>query len=647
MTRSRRSTFQSFSTLLAGTLLSLSCRDALAPEPNDPGPPTLSHGATSLGLDGTAAIGAGTATPGSNRQDLVVDVAWDLTGHMAFTDWSVVRPNGTAATVTVDATDRGTWLAAIRASSAACADPARGAEVDGMGRLDTGELLYFTLVACDNTTGGTGADVFRLSIPSAGGYERGGVLTSGNLTKSTGAAPPATASNVRGIGAIGAGTPTPGSDRQEFDFDVSPTLGGPVSYSDWGVLRGNGLPGRMVVGGVAGTGIVAFHQVTARCVRFSGTGQLDTGDLWPFFIDACDNGSVGSGLDTFAILLPDRGGRGIPYVRSGALTAGDIIQTGGGGGEPPPPSTGDLTVTTTTTGSAIDPDGYTVTLDASDSRPIPANGSVTYDDLAIGSHTVTLSGVASNCTVSGGNSRTVTVSAGATASASFAVSCAAAPATRLAFTVQPTTVIAGNAISPAVRVAARDDAGNTVTTFSGAITISLAANPAGGTLSGTMTASAVNGVATFSNLRITRAGGGYSLAATATGLAGATSTTFSVTPASAAALFFTVQPSNTETGKSITPAVRVTARDAYGNTATGFQGPMTMAIGRNPAGGTLSGTRTVNASAGVATFADLRIDRAGDGYTLAVSASGLTGAESAAFNVRRPPLICLLGICLL
>ena len=645
---SRRSTtIRRLPAVLATALLALSCRDATGPDPDYPGPPTLAHGDGTAGLDGSGAIGSGAAVAGADRQEFEIDVAWDLTGRVTFRDWSVVRSNGTVATVTVDASDRGTWLAALRTSSSACADPARGAEVDAMGRLDTGDLLFFTIVSCDNAPAGAGADFFRFVAPTAGPYDRGGVLSAGDIVVSNDGDTPATATDVAGIGAIGPGTPTPGSDRQEFDFDVSPTLGGRLNFSDWSVLRGNGLPGRIVVGGVAGTGVVAFHQVTATCVRFSGTGQLDSGDFWPFFIDVCDNASPGTGFDTFAITIPDRVSRGVPYFRSGTLTAGDIIQTGGGGDDPPPPpATGDLNVTTATTGSNIDPDGYTVTLDGANGRSIPANGSTTYEDLGPGSHTVTLSGVAGNCTVAGGTSRTVTVTAGETAATAFSVTCAAAPPTRLAFIGQPTTVTAGNAISPAVRVAARDDAGNTVTSYTGTITLALAANPSGGTLSGTMTATAVNGVATFSNLRIAKAGAGYSLGATASGLAGATSSTFSVIPGSATTLVFTVQPSNVDTDKPITPAVRVTARDAHGNTATAFNGSMTMTIARNPAGGTLAGTRTVTASGGVGTFSDLRINRAGDGYSLAVNASGLAGAESSQFNVRRPPLICVLGICL-
>ncbi|HXI33486.1 MAG TPA: PKD domain-containing protein [Gemmatimonadales bacterium] len=123
----------------------------------------------------------------------------------------------------------------------------------------------------------------------------------------------------------------------------------------------------------------------------------------------------------------------------------------------------------------------------------------------------------------------VTDNQGATNSISHSVTVSQPPgATRLTFTVQPGTVTAGSAISPAVRVAAQDASGNTDATYSGAITIALGTNPGGGTLSGTLTATAASGVATFANLSIDRAASGYTLQATAAGLTGATSTPFAV-----------------------------------------------------------------------------------------------------------------------
>src|SRR5205807_485492 len=52
-----------------------------------------------------------------------------------------------------------------------------------------------------------------------------------------------------------------------------------------------------------------------------------------------------------------------------------------------------------------------------------------------------------------------------------------------------------------------------------------------------------------------------------------------------------------------------------------------------PSNGTLSGNTTVTVSGGVATFSNLSINNAGNGYTLTANSGSLTGATSAAFNV--------------
>jgi hypothetical protein len=229
------------------------------------------------------------------------------------------------------------------------------------------------------------------------------------------------------------------------------------------------------------------------------------------------------------------------------------------------------------------------------------------------------------------------------ASAAFDVTAPPPPppqATRLAFTGQPSMTDAGDVIDPPVRVAARDGDGNTITSYSGTISIGLAANPSGGVLTGATAVAAVNGIATFADLRIDRAGAGYSLSASATGLSGATSSAFTVTeppPPPATRLVFSVEPSPTLAGQAITPAIQVTAQDAAGGIATTYDGTITITIATNPTGGVLGGTRSVAAVGGVASFSDLQIDRAGAGYRLSAAATALTGATSAAFDVTAPP----------
>src|SRR5207248_2613246 len=106
-------------------------------------------------------------------------------------------------------------------------------------------------------------------------------------------------------------------------------------------------------------------------------------------------------------------------------------------------------------------------------------------------------------------------------------------ATKLAFTVQPGTAAAGAAIAPAVQVAIQDASGSTVTPATASMTVALGTKPSGASLFGTVTVVAVNGVATFSTLSVNDVGTGYTLTASASGLTGATSASFNVTPCAA------------------------------------------------------------------------------------------------------------------
>src|SRR5206468_2145906 len=251
-------------------------------------------------------------------------------------------------------------------------------------------------------------------------------------------------------------------------------------------------------------------------------------------------------------------------------------------------------------------------------------------------------GVATFSTLSinnAGNGYTLTASAsrltGAT-SASFNITAAPPPpATHVAFTTQPQTTQAGQTM-PAVRVTAEEGGGDEVTGFTGLITVAIGANPGGGTLAGTTSVNAVSGVATFSTLSINNAGNGYTLLASASGLTGTTSASFNITAPPATNLAFTTQPQSTQAGQTM-PAVRVTARDASGNTVTSYTGLITVALGANPGGGTLSGTTSVNAVNGVATFSKLSIIALHDALPILASASGLTGTTSASFNITAPP----------
>src|SRR2546429_629091 len=206
-------------------------------------------------------------------------------------------------------------------------------------------------------------------------------------------------------------------------------------------------------------------------------------------------------------------------------------------------------------------------------------------------------------------------------------------AMQLAFTQQPSTTVAGAAISPAVQGTALDPPGKPGPSLTGSVTAALGRKPGSSTLGGTTTVAAVNGVASFPTLTLDKTGTSYSLTATAVGLNTATSSGFSITPGAATQLVFSQQPGTTVADHQISPAVKVRALDAFGNLAPSFTGSVTVALGNNPGGSTLSGTTPVAAVNGVATFF-VSLNKAGTGYTLTASASGLAPVARTAFDLN-------------
>jgi hypothetical protein len=102
-------------------------------------------------------------------------------------------------------------------------------------------------------------------------------------------------------------------------------------------------------------------------------------------------------------------------------------------------------------------------------------------------------------------------------------------------------------------------------------------------------------------------------------------------PAPATQLVFSIQPAN-DTVSSPLATVVVTALTAQGSFATGFTGTVTLTLGANPGGATLSGTLSAAATAGVAQFPNVTLNKAEDGYTLTAT-SGSLSVTSATFDV--------------
>jgi autotransporter-associated beta strand protein len=208
---------------------------------------------------------------------------------------------------------------------------------------------------------------------------------------------------------------------------------------------------------------------------------------------------------------------------------------------------------------------------------------------------------------------------------------------RLAFTTQPGGGTGGDAWAQQPVVTVQDANGNTINS-NAAITLAISTNPGNGALGGTVTVNAVNGVATFTNVSINVAATGYKLQATGSGLTATTSNAFNITLGSASKLAFTTSPSSSRHGVAFATQPVVTVQDDGGNTVTSNSSSITIAIGNNAGGGTLSGTLTVSAVNGVATFTGLSIDKSGTGYTLTASSGGLTSATSNVFSITGPAM---------
>jgi len=116
-----------------------------------------------------------------------------------------------------------------------------------------------------------------------------------------------------------------------------------------------------------------------------------------------------------------------------------------------------------------------------------------------------------------------------------------------------------------------------------------------------------------------------------------TQPTVNVKPNHADKLAFASQPSDTVLDGIISPPVKVQIQDHYNNLVIDSNTWVTVAIYSNPGHGTLSGTKSRKAINGVATFDDLSINKAGTGYTLKASSSGLSSVTSSKFDIKVNP----------
>jgi hypothetical protein len=210
------------------------------------------------------------------------------------------------------------------------------------------------------------------------------------------------------------------------------------------------------------------------------------------------------------------------------------------------------------------------------------------------------------------------------------------PATRLAFTRQPSDSTGGVAFASQPAVTVQDASGATVTSNTSSIRLTIT-SPAGARLSckngGLLRA--IAGVARFAGCKIDLAGN-YTLRATAGALTSATSNTLTISVGGAARLGFTTSPSGAASSVAFGTQPVVAVQDLGGNrVSTVNTGSVTLIITQpsTPSTAALTCTNaTVAVTAGVATFAGCRIDLSGL-YTLRATGGGLTAATSRTLSI--------------
>ncbi|MCB0389702.1 MAG: fibronectin type III domain-containing protein [Bdellovibrionales bacterium] len=160
----------------------------------------------------------------------------------------------------------------------------------------------------------------------------------------------------------------------------------------------------------------------------------------------------------------------------------------------------------------------------------------------------------------------------------------AGEANKLAFSVQPINSPAGDFGLNDVKVAIQDQQGNTVVSGASsslAITMSIASNVGGAILSGQTTVSAVNGIATFTDLGIDITKTGYNLVASSGSLTPAYSNSFNITAGVPQAVSLT-GPADVLSG-SCSTAITVQLQDLGGNPAKAIQNATVLLSGMGSA----------------------------------------------------------------
>jgi hypothetical protein len=353
--------------------------------------------------------------------------------------------------------------------------------------------------------------------------------------------------------------------------------------------QGIATPTAWTMGTAAGVNTVTATVAALPVVTFTATAAAGTPKTITVVAGDNQTATVGATLPTNpSVKLVDQYGNPVPAI---AVTFS--VQSGGG---------------SVTGGDAV----------------TDANGTATVGSWTLG-------------TVAGANKLGAMATGVTNSGAINATALPGAPA-KLVIGTQPAGAVTDKAFKTQPIVKVTDANNNTVTTSSASVTISVASGS--GTLNGTATVAATNGIATFSGLSITGTGA-HTLSVASSGLTSATSSSFNVLVSdvgSVSSIGGSLQATMAGTAVTSLPAVKVFNTDggpAAGATVvfavTGGGGSVTAATVTTDAQGIATvGSWTLGATGGFNTLTATVSEAAGaTGNPVTFTASGCSGGGSA------------------
>ena len=393
---------------------------------------------------------------------------------------------------------------------------------------------------------------------------------------------------------------------------TSATVGAPPSVL---VLDGQGNP----VSGVSITWAVTAGGGSVNTTGATTTGATGLATLTSWTLGAS------AGLNTVTATSAGLSGSPVTFNANGVASAPTQIAVTSGGAQ-----------TGVTAGSAATATQFTVR----DAGNNPVQGvTVSFavntgsGSLSVPSAVTNASGQASVTYTTHTTVETATIqgaftnAGGTVVSTTTTIASAAGTKTKLAIQTQPSSSgSSGVALTQQPIILIQDANSNTVLTATDTVTAAVQSGNA--TITGG-TKAAVAGVATFTALTLTDTDSGTNILRFSSGaLTTVDSSGTVLAPPVPTALQFGVQPGAVVAGQA-TLSCTVYVVDSGGGQVPGATNAVTIAV--TGGGASLTGTTTVNAVGGLATFSGIAVSAAGT-FTLTATASGLTDATSASFT---------------